>query len=266
MTRSAPRASVAALVALVVIVLPVAWFVDLVALYTSSFPVGGPNLGRVGVLVVFLAAAVVGLGVPAAVAVTEARARRHDRTRSRAACVASFVALVLAVPMLVLPAASKSREHVELESRKSQPPTALERRTEDRDVRAELTELGDDTVRALGGDPDARTSFGERAGSVRRYDCRLENLGPGVEWAYRYDVRSLEGPDGAPLVAEGEQLPSATGDLEAVTELWAGRGIEAVSEGERAGELRAEADWLQDYPTIYRGPGVSLVTACFVDV
>jgi len=259
-----PRARAAVLVALMIVALPASGIIDIAVQLRLSFPTDGPNLDRTGVLIGFLVGAAVGVGFPAVVAVKEVRARRRDRTRSLVVLIASLAILAIAVPTHGMVLTYQTRKTVELALQKAQPPTELERRTEERDVQAELAELGDETVRALGADPDLRADSGERAGSVRRDSCHLGNLSTGVEWTYRYDWRSAAGPDGVPPPPEGDPVPAPAGDLAAVAELWEARGVTAVSEGEEPGRLRAEADWLRDYPTVFAGPSVSLVTVCFV--
>ena len=259
-----PRVRAAVLIALMIVALPVSGIIDVAVQLRESFPTGGPNLDRPGVLIGFVVGAAVGVGFPAVVAVKEVRARGRDRTRSLAVLIASLAVLAIALPTHGRVLTYQTTKTVELAVQKAQPPTELERTTEERDVRAELVALGDDTVRALGADPGLRSVSGERAGGVRRGSCHLGNLSTGVEWTYSYDWRSATGPDGAPPAPDGDPLPTAAGDLAAVAELWRARGVTAVSEGEEPGRLRAEADWLRDYPTVHPGPSVRLVTTCFV--
>ncbi|WP_396598830.1 hypothetical protein [Frigoribacterium sp. R86507] len=260
-----PRARAAVLVALMIVALPAGGIIDIAVQLRESFPTGGPNLDRTGVLIGFLVGAAVGVGFPVVVAVREVRARRRDRTRSRVVLIASLAILAIAVPTHGMVLTYQTRKTVELALQKAQPPTELERRTEERDVQAELAELGDETVRALGADPDLKSVSGERAGGVRRDSCHLDNLSSGVEWTYSYDWRSTTGPDGTQPAPGAEAAPTATGDVAAVVELWESRGVRAVTEGEEPGRFRAEADWLRDYPTVYPGPIVLMVTTCFVE-
>lgn len=253
------------LVVLMVGLLIAGWFADLWTLLTLSYPSGAHPLGEV--LAWYVVGAVVSLGLPVVVLVREARGRRRDRSRRRDLLVASVVLLVLGLATHGWVVGGQTKAVVDRAVRVAQPPTAAERHFEGRDVGAELTALGDETVRVLGGDLEATTATGEDAVDVFSRECTLQNSDPGVEWTYRYSPTSLVDAAGVPYMTEpGGLLPTATADLDAAAELLESRGFTVVRDTDADGGpvLLPEADWSGYYTYMRPGPYVDLDTTCLV--
>ena len=77
----APRARAAVLVALMIVALPASGIIDIAVQLRESFPTGGPDLDRTGVLIGFLGGAAVGVGFPAEPRPTGSRTTRRSPRR-----------------------------------------------------------------------------------------------------------------------------------------------------------------------------------------
>jgi hypothetical protein len=227
--------------------------------YGFSGPAGRSS--ELQLALTYIGAGVIGLGLPLAVLVTYAR-RRRPGVSVPDAVVASIVVIVLALPAVVPAVVSAAPAGAADAARRTLPPTAAERQFEDGDVEAELRRVGDETVRLLGGDPEAV----DPDDLVTTSDCELSNADDGVTWRYVFDPRYLQDLDGQPLLGEDEtELATATGDLEAVRAAWADRGIGARDVPDAEWLVEAEAPWFEDGSAHAGVDGsVYLFTVCLV--
>jgi len=190
----------------------------------------------------YIGAGVLGLALPLAVLVTHVRHRRPGVSIPDAV-VASIVVVLLGLPAVVPAVVSAAPAGIADAARRTAPPTDAERQLEDRDVGAELRRVGDETVRLLGGDPDAV----DPDDVVTTTDCELSNADDGVSWRYIFDPQYLQDIGGQPLLGEDEtQLATATGDLDGVRAAWTARGFAAKEVPDVEGLLEAEAPWFED--------------------
>jgi len=248
-------------VALVILLLMVclaitAWtFLD----YGFSGPAGRSS--ELQLALTYVGAGVLGLALPLAVLVAYARHRRPGVSIPDAV-VASIVVVLLALPAVVPAVVSAAPAGAADAARRTAPPTAAERQFEDGDVEAELRRVGDETVRLLGGEPDAV----DLDDLVSTTDCELSNADDGLAWRYIFDPRHLQDLDGQRLLGEDEtELSTATGDLEGVRAAWADRGIGAREVPDVEGLLEAEAPWFEDGSAHAGVDGaVYLFTVCLV--
>lgn len=135
------------------VALVVAWIVQLSAVLSSEFGPTDDPTGGLGLTVWLVVGAAIGIGVPLAVFVGQVRARRRDPSLSGVAFVVATLVLVIGLVTCGLAVVLQFSSVAADRYRTAQPPSAAEQRYTSEDAGAELRALGDDTVRALGGDP-----------------------------------------------------------------------------------------------------------------
>lgn len=264
-TKTTGRGSVIAVAVALPVALVVAWIVQLSAVLSSEFGPTEDRTGGLGLTVWLVVGAAIGIGVPLAVLVGQVRARRRDPSHSGVALVVATLVLVVGlvtcglVVVLQLSAVTADRY------RTAQPPSAAEQRYTGEEAGDALRGLGDDTVRALGGDPTE--GFRTDGSNVRAWseECLLDNDDPGVVWSYRYHADSLVDASGEPLLPDGVHVLSGTRtDLDGVRELWSSEGIGAEQDLVDFDQIVPEADWLERWSYVRSGPTVDITTICLV--
>lgn len=247
------------------VALVVAWIVQLSAMLSSEFGPTEERTGGLGLTVWLVVGAAIGVGVPLAVLIGQVRARRRDPSLSGVALVAATLVLVVGLATCGLVVVVQISAATADLYRTAQPPTAAEQRYTGDEAGVELRALGDDTVRALGGDPDE--GFGTDGSNGRAWseECLLDNDDPGVVWNYWYHADSLVDASGDPLLPDGvDVLPGTRTDLDGVRELWSGEGIGAEQDQVDFEQVVPVVDWLERWSYVRAGPTVDITTICLM--
>ncbi|WP_156351694.1 hypothetical protein [Agreia sp. Leaf210] len=264
------RAAGLGIVAILFVLLVASWLIQLSAFLQRDFGPFEKRLSDGAVIVWISIAAAIAILSPIAVLLLQARVHKRNPRHSIAAVLGAVVVLVIAVPTNTIVVGSQVASLVAETKEKAQPPSEAETFFERNggDPRREVLELGDETVRLLGGDPTLGTENFDATYRVFSEECYLDNSNPGTMWYYRYKAQSQVDATGQPLVPEGSQeLPTATHDMAGVIAYWASRGVTATKQEDAKSDeqYKAEADWLGYDSWSSPDPHVLFTTICLAD-
>ncbi|SMQ71623.1 hypothetical protein [Agreia sp. VKM Ac-1783] len=264
------RAAGLGIVALLFALLVASWLIQLSSFLQRDFGPFEKRLSDGGVVVWVSIAAAIAILSPIVVLILQARVHKRNPRHSIAAVLGAVVVLVIAVPTNTVVVGSQVANLVTELNEKAQPPTAAETFFERTggDPRSEVLELGDETVRLLGGDPTVDAKDSDADFRVVSDECVLDNSNPGIMWSYQYDAGSQVDANGQLLVPEGStDLPTATHDMAGVIAYWASHGVTATKDEDVSSDeqYRAEAEWLGYDSWSRPAPDVRFDTICLVD-
>jgi hypothetical protein len=231
-TRVTNRSSSVVVACLMPVALVVGIVFQLGASLQQTF---GSGESTPGTTVAVLLGVAIAVGIPAAVLVVEARARRKDRSRSVAAMVSAIVVLCIAGAWNGAALLNQVGTAAENAQRRAQPATAAERHFGDRDAADELGKLGARTAALLQADLDPADA------EMTTQECRLRNDEPG-----RYFIYDLRLPDAGSANAPTAPAPTAEEQarFDAVAAFWSGEGIsEDPPSAEHPEELNGSSPW-----------------------
>lgn len=200
-------------------------------------------------------------GVPIAGTVLLLRRRRRDRSVTLVGPVGCIVFAVVAAGTLGYPTARVAQSWAADEHRRAQPLTALETSRTQAQAEADLADVGERAVRALGEDVGA----GKPHLSTR--DCSLSNLQQGTEYWWDWSVTSVPADDPrSEAEQEADELPAAEVErrMAPVREVFRDAGLREADPYDW--DLRTLGDgWLTEaYAAVTEvSADVSLETTCF---